>query len=131
MHNGSRIFCCNTNRTAARSGSRPYVPTVQEGAAKSGTMFAEMPEPRCPPANVFLVVFRPHSGSSRPTPRRCWRSLGPPPGALGDQLNNNKNNDNNCCFFINLVSAAHPYPYPLGVLLLSMSRGYRTRQVLL
>ncbi len=30
-----------------------------------------------------------HSESSRPTPRRCWRSLGPPSRALGARLNNN------------------------------------------
>ncbi len=41
--------------------------------------------------NTHSVVLRPHSESSQPTPRRCWRSLGPTfrtPGAS----RNNKNN---------------------------------------
>ncbi len=39
--------------------------------------------------NTLLVVLRPHSEFSRPTPRRCWRSLGPPSRALDAHLNNN------------------------------------------
>ncbi len=63
-----------------RSGSRPYMPIVQGGAANSGTLAAEMSGP--------LVVLLPHSESSRPTPRRCWHSQGPPSRALGARLNN-------------------------------------------
>ncbi len=41
-----------------------------------------------------LDVLRPNSESSRPTPRRCWRSLGPLSRALGARLTNNNNNNN-------------------------------------
>ncbi len=44
--------------------------------------------------NTHLVVLRSHSESSRPTPRRCWRSIGPVSRALGVRLNNNNNNNN-------------------------------------
>ncbi len=64
-------------RPPTRSGSRPYVPAVQGGATKTIKFAAEMPKSRCLPA-TRLVVLRPYSESSRPTPRRCWRSLGPP-----------------------------------------------------
>ncbi len=37
-------------RPLTRSGSRPYVPAVQGGAANTGTLFTEMPKPRFPPA---------------------------------------------------------------------------------
>ncbi len=60
-------------RPLVRSGSRPYVPTLQGGTVSSGTLAAEMPE-----------------SDERLTPRRCWRSLGPPSRALGARLNNNK-----------------------------------------
>ncbi len=36
-------------RPPTRSGSRPYGPAVQEGAANTRTLAAEMPKPRCPP----------------------------------------------------------------------------------
>ncbi len=41
--------------------------------------------------NTPLVVLRPHSESSRPNPRRCWRSLGPHFRVLGARLKNNFN----------------------------------------
>ncbi len=37
--------------------------------------------------NAPVVPLRPHSESSRPTPRRCWCSLGSPSRALGAYLN--------------------------------------------
>ncbi len=42
---------------------------------------------RCP----NLDVLRPHSESSRPTPRRCWRSLWPLSRPLGPRLTNSNN----------------------------------------
>ncbi len=45
--------------------------------------------------NTHLVVLRPHSGSSRPTPRRHWRSLSPLSRALGARLNNNSHRSKN------------------------------------
>ncbi len=71
-------------RQLFRYGSRRYVPTVQRGAANSGTLAAEMP------GNAPLVFLCSHSESSRPTPRRCWRSLGPPsmvPGTRFHKVN--------------------------------------------
>ncbi len=47
-----------------------------------------MPKPRCPP-ETHLVVLRPHPESSRPNPRRCWRSLGAPSRALCARIKNN------------------------------------------
>ncbi len=41
-----------------------------------------------PSSNTPLVVFSPHSESTLLTPRRCWRSLGPPFRDLGARLNN-------------------------------------------
>ncbi len=51
--------------------------------------------------NTALIVLRPHSESSRPTPRRCWRSLGPLSRALGARLNNNTHD---MCLGISLLS---------------------------
>ncbi len=67
-----------------RSGSRPYVPTVHGRAAHSGALAVGMLESRYP-----SVVLHSQSEPSRPTPRRCWRSLGPIFRALGAHLNNN------------------------------------------
>ncbi len=54
---------------------------------------------RCPNLDVLrqhtLKSPSPNSESSRSTPRRCWRSLGPLSRALGARLNNNNNNNNN------------------------------------
>ncbi len=60
--------------------------------------------------NTPLVVIRPHAESSQPTPRRYWRSLGPPSRALGARLNANTNhcastmNHYNFSFIIHVVA---------------------------
>ncbi len=77
-------------RPLTRSGSRPYMPTVQGGAANTRTLATEMAS-----GNIPLVVPRPHSESSQPTSRRCWRLQGPPSRAPGARLNNNNNNNDN------------------------------------
>ncbi len=50
------------------------VTAVQVGTANGGTMGAKVPE-SISSGNTPLVVLRPHAQSSRPTPRRCCRSL--------------------------------------------------------
>ncbi len=86
-------------RPPTGSGSRPYVPAVQGGGANTRTLAAEMPQTSMASGNTPLVVLRPHSESSRPTPRRCWRSLGPLSRAVGARLNNNNNNNSRHILF--------------------------------
>ncbi len=75
-------------RPLARSGSRPFTPAVQGGAANTRTLAAQIP-----PVSIStapLIVLRPHS---QPTPRRCWRWLGPLSRALCARINNNSCSD--------------------------------------
>ncbi len=76
-------------QASLRYGSCPYVPIVHEGDANGGILMVEMPKPS---GNPLLVFIHPYSASSRPTPKRCWRSLGLSFSALGIRLNNVNDN---------------------------------------
>ncbi len=54
-HTASQGVCPLT-----RSDSRPYVPTVQRGAANSKTLAAEVSEFRCPPTTHLWWSFAPN-----------------------------------------------------------------------